>query len=372
VSASQILRDAAALVRDPKVATEIQKWADTIDACSPERQQAVIAALAEREIALRPLCPRVRDRWAILAFATAYKLPERFAQISARLVLGETPAQITGLTKAEAHAYFTDREWGIGIFDAPFWLTFRDGIWGEMVSGHGIHTNQNTVRTVKIARWLIAVTQDPPRRDALLRNRSERGPHGEAIEGAFISRLDELRDPDLRPSVDETFDRAARRMWKASERAMARKQAPLTVAPRWWKPARCARLLLSGADLIAEGRDMHHCAATYAGYVARGDSVVIALRVPYLEAKLKTMSDREKWRSLVMFHRSTVEIDRKTIQVRQHKGPHNAAPHPLCERALAVLLRRWLYSATWVQRQSPYDPPYDDPPYDDPDADCPF
>jgi hypothetical protein len=376
MSTSQILRDAAALVRDPKIVAEIRKWADTIDACSPERQQAVIAALAEQEIALRPLCPSDRDRWAILAHATAYDLAHRSAQISARLVLGETPAQITGLTKAEAHAYLSDRRYGIGIESPASWLTVKAGIWNLPDGAAASNRYAYPVRTVKIARWLIAVLQDRPRRDALLRNRNERGPHGEAIEGAFISRLDELRDPDLRPSVDETFERAARRMWRASERAMAKKQAPLTVAPRWWKPARCARLLLSGADLIAEGRDMHHCAATYAGYVARGDSVIVSLRVPYYPYVKRTPS-RDRLDFVLLFRRdldvrSTVEIDRKTIQVRQHKGPHNAAPHPLCERALAVLLRRWLYSATWVQRQSPYDPPYDDPPYDDPDADCPF
>jgi PcfJ-like protein len=141
-------------------------------------------------------------------------------------------------------------------------------------------------------------------------------------------------------------------MWKASERAMAKKQAPLTVAPRWWKPARCAKILLSGADLIAEGHQMHHCAATYAGYVANGNSVVIALRVPqYHYARRTPYAARLKAGApgtasvyrvdSLAFHRSTAELDRKTLAVRQHKGPGNVVPHMLCQRALAVLLRRW-------------------------------
>jgi hypothetical protein len=43
-------------------------------------------------------------------------------------------------------------------------------------------------------------------------------------------------------------------------------------------------------------------------------------------------------------HRSTVEIGKHPtgrIQVVQHKGLKNGPPPPLCERALATLMRRW-------------------------------
>ena len=385
MTTSQILRDAAVLVRDPKVAAAIGKWSETIDACSPQRQEAVIAALAQREVALRPLMPNLRARERILDRATPYALPSRHIDISARLVLGETPAQITGLTNAEAHAYFSDRKHGVGIEEPPSWLAIGKGVWPVAGKDWRLEVSiARCLRTVPLARWLIAVLNDLPRREALLRKRSERGPHGETIDGAFIERLDELRDADLRPSVDETFDRAARRMWKATERAMAKKQAPLTVAPRWWKPARCAKILLSGADLIAEGRDMHHCAATYAGYVARGNCIVISLRVPFYNYDRRTphctrlrggLDNPSAYRTAVStWQRSTVEIDRKTLTVHQHKGPSNCEPHPICVAALEVLLRRWRRSATSdpgapVSWGLLVDPPYgDDDPYDE----CPF
>lgn len=347
MSTSTILRDAAALVRDPETAEKLLRWANTIDACSPQRQQAVLAALASQEIALGVLMPDLFERSRILSAATPYRLPEHRFAISARLVLGETPAQITGLTKAEAHAYMSDRRYGVGIYTPAQWLVHMYRVQEDLTQEAYIHDRQfftREIRTVKIARWIISVMDDPARLAALMRTRSERGAHGEIIEGSFGSRLDELRDVDLRDSVEETFERAARRMWKASERAMAKKQEPLAAVPRWWKPARCAKLLLSGADLIAEGRDMHHCAATYAGYVAHGDSMIVSLRVPFCDRRLLPR-DRP-----LLFHRSTVELDRRTLAVRQHKGPGNAEPHAVCKAALAVLLRRWgRTDGCWVE-----------------------
>jgi hypothetical protein len=113
-------------------------------------------------------------------------------------------------------------------------------------------------------------------------------------------------------------------MQRDLNRLMLRKGEPLAATPHWWKPARCARLLMSAAELAVEGKVMQHCVAGYAGYVRRGESVIVALNV--------------------CEHRSTVELDRAG-HVRQHKGFGNNEPHELCRRALAVLQTRWLKGA---------------------------
>ncbi len=107
---------------------------------------------------------------------------------------------------------------------------------------------------------------------------------------------------------------------------MVQRGKPLASPPRWWRPARCARLLLTGSQLVAEGRQVRHCVSTYAGYVRQGESVIVSLLIRDGDG---------------LVHRSTVELDRRTALVRQHKGPENETPSPLCQRALEVLSRRW-------------------------------
>jgi hypothetical protein len=170
-----------------------------------------------------------------------------------------------------------------------------------------------------------------PTRDSLCRKRVERGPHGEEIHGSYWDRVDELRPPDLRDSVDETFTRAAMRMQKSMERLLSKKSEPLAPVPAWWKSARCAKILLTGPELMVEGKQMQHCVATYAGYVKKGESVIVRLEVP----------ERKGRHGETIWHRSTVDLDRRTGQVRQHKGPQNREPHPINVKALNVLLRRW-------------------------------
>lgn len=149
-----------------------------------------------------------------------------------------------------------------------------------------------------------------------------------ATESATARRTRPLRASDLprgrgyeRASVDAVFERAGERLRRALEKSMRSRGEPLRAAPRWWRPARCAGLLLSAAELAAEGRVLEHCVASYVPYVRRGESVIVGL--------------------CVLGHRSTVELDPRTVDVRQHKGPGNEAPHALCVRALEVMVRRW-------------------------------
>jgi hypothetical protein len=110
-------------------------------------------------------------------------------------------------------------------------------------------------------------------------------------------------------------------MWKRAERDLARKGEPLAPEPRWWRPVRCARLLMSPGALVVEGREMDHCVASYVPAVKNKHVVIVALNV--------------------IGYRSTAEIDRQKVEVLQHKGKGNAAPPELCVRALKVLQIRW-------------------------------
>lgn len=300
--------------RSTKAGAELRAHLELLERCPAERRETVVAALAVVHPHLLALVVGVgaqRDR-RIGELLAGGAYPRAPLGVRARLVLGESPALISGgLTRAEAHRWLSEAP----TRPAEEWLLRQ-----HQLDDHPVHG-------VRVARWLIACDSDPQRRDALWREREERGPHGETIAGSYIQRIDELRPGDLRPSVEETFRRAGVRLLRSVTRAMARKSEPLAPVPRWWRPARCARLLLSAADLAVEGKIMRHCAATYVTYVRRGSSVLVALDV--------------------CGHRSTVELHphRSTLAVRQHRGPGNMDPHPLCQRALKVLLNRWRKSS---------------------------
>lgn len=66
---------------------------------------------------------------------------------------------------------------------------------------------------------------------------------------------------------------------------------------------------------------MKHCVALYAPQVSGGRAVIVGLNV--------------------LGERTTVEIDRDSIEIRQHKGIGNATPSPLMDRALATMIKKW-------------------------------
>ena len=299
---AEVLARAGALARLPRRERErLNRYASMLRSAPPARQELLLLAL--RYLGSKARGP-THDAPARLRAACPY--PGVPAVVAARLLLGESPAAISrGLTRAEAHRWLSERP----TRPASEWL----------LEQHDLH--DHPAYSVAVARWLIARDADPAQREALWRDREQRGPHGERIAGSYIERIDELRDRDLVAGVEETYRRAADRMRRDVERLMTRKGAPLRAPPAWWRPVRCARLLLSAADLVIEGRVMAHCVAGYAGYVARGESGIVALDV--------------------RGHRSTVELSADGRTVRQHKGPCNARPHRLCDLALAVCLHRW-------------------------------
>jgi hypothetical protein len=255
------------------------------------------------------LLPFLKDR--PIELCPAY--PNAPAEIKARLALGEKPTQILhGLTAREAHAALT-----AGVVSAEQWL-LRNTPW-----------RYSCVRGPEVARWLVACAKDPQRRAALETERVERGPHGEEIRGRLIDRIDEVSPCDLvrgeKTGVREAFERAAQRRWEQWQRENEKKHKPLAPVPAWYRPIRCARLLMSTAELIAEGKELQHCVGSYSPYVRSQRSVIVSICV----------------RARDGVYRSTAELDRKTLQVRQHGSYRNSEPHEICRRALDVCLRRW-------------------------------
>ena len=145
----------------------------------------------------------------------------------------------------------------------------------------------------------------------------------------LLDRIDEITPADLArgaaTGVQPAFEAAAARLYAAWEKGAENDDRPLAALPRWWRPIRCAHALMSAKSLCAEGRAMHHCVGTYAPHVQSERSVIASIAV----------------RVGGEVFRSTVELDRKTREVLQHRAAHNAVVHPLCARALEVCLRRW-------------------------------
>lgn len=315
-----ILKQAALLARarDPKVAATLEKHVEIIERCPPDRRAAVAGALR----ILQPKYVALPGAESVESAVVSY--PKATREQKARLLLGESPVTISGgLTKAEAHQWLSEdpRE------EPARWLldkAYRGG--GTWSSTHWAYNDDMTV-----ARWVVRMLSIPARRQALIRERTWVGPAGREITGSFITRVDELKPQDLREGVDETFERAARRSQKNIEKLLAKRGEPLATRPQWWKPVKCATVLLSAAELVAEGKIMEHCVATYVGAVKEGESVIVRLEVPELKPGMKEP----------VKHRSTVEIDRRTGRVKQHRTHQNKDPHPINKKALRVLLKKW-------------------------------
>ena len=303
VSVEALRRIAGAVGAGP-AATRLLGWAAHIEAAPAERRDVLLSAVAEAESALACLRPRP-DRLE----EAAPQYPGISRGLRARLALGAAPTDLApGLTRGEAHGWLLD-----GAPDAPVWLL------RGLIGAGGLPADASP-RSVAVARWLLRCWADPARREALERPRRELMA-GRLVEGRYVDRLDELRDRDLAESVEATYRRAGERLRASLERALRSRGEPLSPVPSWWRPLRCARLLRSGADLVAEGHALRHCVASYADAVRARESVIVGLAV--------------------VGQRSTAEIDPRDRRVRQHRGPGNREPHPLCVAALAVLCRRW-------------------------------
>jgi hypothetical protein len=286
---------------------EMESHVDSIRRAPVERQELLVAAVSEAYPALSHLAT-VAER---LTLPESVGYPSVSPGIAARLLLGERPVDLVpGMTRREAHEWLLS-----GAPSAGEWYIER-------------HCPDATGSSVDpelpVACWLAARWRRPEQRTALLRQRRE-VVAGEVIEGRYIDRLDELRKNDLRPSVDETFKRAGTRMQRRMERSLQSKGEPLAPEPRWWRPGRHVRLLNTGPDLVSEGRAMRHCVASYADAVKSRCSVIVGM--------------------LVMGERSTVELDRRTVEVRQHRGVANGTPSQRSVRVLNAYLRLWKKAA---------------------------
>jgi hypothetical protein len=304
--AREILR--ARGVRIPSALERVCRTLDrTPEHVRPKVETALAVRLAWQHPELLPFLSAHPD----VDLCPAY--PNASEDIQSRLALGEKPTQILrGLTAREAHEALT-----AGMVSAEAWL-LRDTPWPRAC-----------VRGSEVARWLAACAKDHQRRAALETERAERGPHGEEIHGRLIDRVDEISARDLvrgeKTGVREAFERAAKRRYEQWQKENEKKHEPLAPTPAWYRPIRCARLLMRSAALIAEGKDMQHCVGSYAPYVRSQQSVIVSICV----------------RARDGVYRSTVELDRRTLQIRQHKGYRNSEPHEFCRRALEVCMCRW-------------------------------
>jgi len=88
--------------------------------------------------------------------------------------------------------------------------------------------------------------------------------------------------------------------------------------------------LTSGEDLFLEGQAMHHCVASYASRCASGYSAIVSLRLDDVR-------------------RITVEIDLRTRQVVQARGPFNRPVQP--EEQMAI--GQWMKTIVKPDRRKP-------------------
>ncbi|MFI4971157.1 MAG: PcfJ domain-containing protein [Hyphomicrobiales bacterium] len=244
--------------------------------------------------------------------------PQLCRQVQARIVLGERPTRLLpGLSRAEAHAALLEG------YSEPAAFILRD------VGVVGI------VHDVAVARWVVACWKDPERQRAILAERCDRGPDGAELRGQLIARLDEIAPEDLargaRTGVREAFASSMRRALERWEKTADTRKDALAPVPAWYRPIRCARLLMSAEALSREGRELAHCVGGYTDQVRSGRSIIVSLSVPI----------RSRMGGAPLMLRSTAELSGDGQTIRQHRATKNLAPHTLSERALIVCLQRW-------------------------------
>ena len=292
-------------------AANVDRIVALLEGCPERHHDRLAACLAQVEPGVYDRFAGVAAEWAQRQLPLCPAYPHAPRTFQARLSLGAKPADLyPGLTPKEAHEAL-----GLGC-KTPIAYLLRGFEFGDRLG----------VRSVRVARWLVAVSNDPPRWEAMIRIEDP----GEAYWG----RLDEIEDADLpdgiATGVARAFDRADARAEAANRGLRHAAGERLAPPPPWWKPMRCATLLNTRELLEREGTAMHHCVGGYAYRVAQGDCVLIAFRVRVFRNK-----------ALLRVERSTAEL-MPNGRTAQHRGPFNREPGAFCRAALEIGKRRWL------------------------------
>lgn len=265
--------------------------------------------------------------------------PKLSKAMQARIVAGTKPVDFFNgeLNKAEAHEALT-----LGyVMALPYLMRNVYRVLGG-----------SNVRDCTVARWLDAVCKDPERLALLTREREP--PRGRAerpwmVRDSYARHIDDLRAEDIvngvKTGVRAAFERSERRRQEVLEREEARAaqehvspggrpvKDQVALIPEWWMPIEGIEILTSRAELEAEGREMHHCVATYTGYVMSGECSILRIRVGRAKS---TAEVRYQMQTMTRFPDS-----RKRITVIQHKGPCNATPAAACSTKLYKAIEFW-------------------------------
>lgn len=240
-------------------------------------------------------------------------------QVAARICRGESPVDIADgqLTRAEAHKWLSE---------TPGYVRTRDGAEGvtpiEWLQRR-LPADVPPMRDIAVVRWLL----DVQRRGSwaqLTRERTAHGPAGAEATYTYLSRVDEIMGEDLlrgnATRVEDAFRAAAERCGEAWLTALEDDHRVLAPATGWPLYRKAMRELRTPAALVAEGRALQHCVGSYTSAVEAQTVVILGLAVAG--------------------QRSTVEIDRRTGRVLQHRGSRNGEPAPVLERLLSKFLQR--------------------------------
>lgn len=152
-------------------------------------------------------------------------------------------------------------------------------------------------RSIKVARWLLKMLNNPEQKAALYKLRRE---------GVLADHTIDLINSDCTGGVNEAIARRADRMAEQEFGAEI-----LCSRPKWLKRlGGRVKLLDNAAALTREGTEMSHCVGGYASQVKSGDSFIVSIK---------------GWG-----HRATAEFNRNGKLV-QMKAKANNEPSNLCK-----------------------------------------
>lgn len=198
------------------------------------------------------------------------------AEVAARLILGETPAEIfPELTTKEANAFCAQET----FVEPNAWL------WDELAKDYDEIANiEAAPPKLAIVKWLQGQLCREHKREALSRVRIHVA-EGREVEGSILERLDELEPEDLSDSISDTlnaaFARNLRERWSGPEDLIPR--------PEWANNLpKGVRLLTTAMELLLEGSQMRHCVMDYCRRVHEKKCLIWSIQINGDRATVQT------------------------------------------------------------------------------------
>lgn len=183
--------------------------------------------------------------------------------------------QIPDITANQAHVFAT-----LGLSPAEAHNTLLANTQATLRTKHQIEAN---LSSLKVARWLLALCEDPRRKHALYSEREMRI-GDEVMQFNFLSFIEDIHEHDIdsiNDGANRVFGIVLERYRHMNEPEQPDSHDVLCVDPDWLgKLPNWVTKLNTPAQLVAEGRALRSCLGSYSGHLME-NHVILAIKTKH-------------------------------------------------------------------------------------------